>query len=82
MGEELIETLEVYLACVQNSRETARQLHLSPRTVSYRLERIETVLGRELDTEAGHRLAAAVLALKATRRASHRGPTSNPEGTT
>jgi hypothetical protein len=61
MGEELIETLAVYLGCGQNSREAARQLHLSPRTVSYRLERIEALLGRQLDTEAGLRLSAAIM---------------------
>jgi hypothetical protein len=69
MGEELIETLSVYLGCGQNSREAARQLHLSPRTVTYRLERIQTLLGRELSSEAGLRLSAAILALKAVRRA-------------
>jgi hypothetical protein len=69
MGEELIETLAVYLGCGQNSREAARQLHLSPRTVTYRLERIEALLGRELSSEAGLRLSAAILALRAVRRA-------------
>ena len=51
MGEELIETLEVYLGSKQNIRETARRLHLAPRTVAYRLERIETLLGVRLDGE-------------------------------
>ena len=48
MGEELIETLEVYFGAKQNIREAARRLHLAPRTVAYRLERIETLLGHEL----------------------------------
>jgi hypothetical protein len=68
MGNELLETLEVYLGCGQNSREAARQLHLSPRTVAYRLERVESLLGRKLDTRAGLRLSAAILALRATRQ--------------
>ena len=78
MGEELIETLAIYLACGQNSREAARQLHLSPRTVTYRLERIEALLGRELGTEAGLRLSAAILALRAMRQAGREtGPVAD-----
>ena len=68
MGEEYVETLETYLASGQNSRETARRLHLSPRTVTYRLERIEELLGRELDSEASLRLGAALLALRVSRQ--------------
>jgi DNA-binding PucR family transcriptional regulator len=69
MGDELIETLTMYLASGQNSREAARRLHLSPRTVSYRLERIESLLGHDLDTEASLRLGAALLALRVARDA-------------
>jgi hypothetical protein len=69
MGEELIETLEVYLASGQNSRETARRLHRSPRTVTYRLERIASLLGHDLDSEASLRLGAALLALRVAREA-------------
>jgi DNA-binding PucR family transcriptional regulator len=67
MGEELVETLEVYMGCGQNSRETARRLHLSPRTVAYRLERIESLLGRSLDSEGSMRIAAALMALRVSR---------------
>ena len=74
MGEELIETLEVYLGSRQNIRETARRLHLAPRTVAYRLERIETLLGEELEGEASIRLSAAVLALKVTRQTERDSP--------
>ena len=70
MGEELVETLEVYLGSKQNIRETARRLHLAPRTVAYRLERIETLLGQELDGEVAMRLGAALLALRVDRQAS------------
>jgi hypothetical protein len=69
MGEELIETLEVYLGSRQNIRETARRLHLAPRTVAYRLERIETLLGHGLDGDVAMRLSTALLALRVTRQA-------------
>lgn len=69
MGDELIETLEVYLGAKQNIREAARQLHLAPRTVSYRLERIESLLGHELEGEAVVRVSAALLALRVSRQA-------------
>lgn len=69
MGEELVETLEVYLGARQNTREAARRLHLAPRTVAYRLERIETLLGHELDGDAIVRLSAALLALRVSRQA-------------
>ena len=68
MGEELVETLEVYLGSRQNIREAARRLHLAPRTVAYRLERIETLLGHDLDGDAAVRAGAALLALRMSRR--------------
>lgn len=67
MGEDLVETLEVYLGSRQNIRETARRLHLAPRTVAYRLERIETLLGRAVEGDTAVRLGAALLA----RRVQH-----------
>ncbi len=70
MGEELIETLEVYLGSRQNAREAARRLHLAPRTVAYRLERIESLLGVALDGEVTMRLGAALLALRVSRQSS------------
>jgi hypothetical protein len=70
MGEELLETLEVYLGSRQNTREAARRLHLAPRTVAYRLERIETLLGEELDGDVAMRLGAAILALRVSRQAA------------
>jgi DNA-binding PucR family transcriptional regulator len=36
--------------------------------VAYRLERIETLLGRDLDGDAAVRLGAALLALRVSRR--------------
>ena len=69
MGDELIETLEVYLGSRQNIRETGRQLHLAPRTVAYRLERIESLLGGPIEGAASVRIGAALLALSVLRQA-------------
>jgi DNA-binding PucR family transcriptional regulator len=60
MGDELIETLQTYFDCGFNRRETARRLHLADRTVAYRLERIEDLLGHGLEDEAGRRLELAL----------------------
>jgi hypothetical protein len=73
MGEELITTLEVHLAARQNIRETARRLHLAPRTVAYRLARIEMLLGSPVEGETSVRLAAALLALRVSRRSRTAG---------
>jgi hypothetical protein len=73
MGEELIETLEVYLASRQNVRETARRLHLASRTVAYRLDRIESLLGSGLDGDGSVRVAAALLALRVMRQSTKPG---------
>ena len=61
MGEELVETLQTYFDCGYNRRETARRLHLADRTVAYRLEREEDLLGHELEGEAGRRLIVALM---------------------
>lgn len=60
MGEELIETLQVFFDAGGNSRETARRLHLADRTIAYRLERAEHLLGHGLEGEAGRRLNVAL----------------------
>jgi len=78
MGEELIQTLEVHLAARQNIRETARRLHLASRTVAYRLERIESLLGYGLDGEGSVRLAAALLALRVVRQSAKPGRGRGP----
>ena len=64
MGTELIETLEVYVESGQNMRETGRQLHLAPRTVAYRLERISRLLGHPLDGATFRRLSVAAFAYR------------------
>jgi hypothetical protein len=61
LGEELVETLQVYFDAGENMRETARRLHLANRTVAYRIERIETLLGAPLDGELRRRVAVALL---------------------
>jgi hypothetical protein len=62
MGRELIETLEAYFDSGQNKRETGRRLHLAPRTVSYRLERVERLIGHPLDGPTSRRLTIALFA--------------------
>jgi hypothetical protein len=61
LGEELVETLQVYFDAGGNMRETARRMHLATRTVAYRLERIESLLGGQLDGELRRRLSVALL---------------------
>ena len=58
MGRELIETLEVYFESGQNMRETGRRLHLAPRTVAYRLERVARLIGHPLDGPTSRRLTS------------------------
>ena len=60
MGDELIETLQVFFDAGANRRETARRLHLADRTIAYRLERAEQLLGHGLEGEAGRRLNVAL----------------------
>jgi hypothetical protein len=65
MGEELVETLRVFFEAGENIRETSRRMHLASRTVAYRLERIEELLGRPIDGEIRPRLSVALLAYQA-----------------
>jgi DNA-binding PucR family transcriptional regulator len=60
-GAELIETLQAYFDAGENVTGAARRLHLATRTVAYRLEKIENVLGHPLDGEAGRRLSMALM---------------------
>jgi hypothetical protein len=61
LGHELMETLQAYFDAGENITAAARHLHLATRTVAYRLERIESLLGHPLDGENGRRLSAALL---------------------
>jgi sugar diacid utilization regulator len=47
-GEPLIETLVAYFATGGNVESAARRLHLSPRAVRYRLDRIASLTGRSV----------------------------------
>ena len=60
-GEELVATLEAYFDAGENVTEAARRLHLATRTVGYRLEKIESLLGHPFDGENGRRLSTALL---------------------
>ena len=78
MGVELVETLDVYLSCGSNMRETARRLHLAHRTVAYRLARIEQLLGHPIDGPGHGRLAVALLGWRSLREAHDEGRESPP----
>ena len=60
-GPALVDTLRVWLDVGQNAHATARALGVAPRTVAYRLERIEQLLGRPLDGDQVLRLGTALL---------------------
>lgn len=64
-GGGLVETLEAYLAERENVRAAARRLGIAPRTVAYRLERIERLLGAPLDADRRLRLATTLFARRA-----------------
>jgi hypothetical protein len=64
LGDQLVETLRVYLESGQNMRETARRMHLANRTIAYRLERIEQLLGQAIEGPAVERLGVALLAYR------------------
>ncbi len=52
-GGPLVETLAAYFASSGNASATARRLHLSPRAVVYRLERIAQLTGHAADHPEG-----------------------------
>jgi DNA-binding PucR family transcriptional regulator len=61
-GGELVETLDAFLAARMSVTGAARLLHVAPRTLAYRLERIEAIRGRPLDAAAWQRYAVLLLA--------------------
>ena len=61
-GEELLRTVEAYLAARQNLRTAARILGVGVRTVSYRLVRVEELIGQALAGEVVLRLSTALFA--------------------
>ncbi|WP_306223105.1 PucR family transcriptional regulator [Bosea beijingensis] len=46
---DLVETLEAYIACNGNALETSRRLDVHPKTVLYRLDKIRSEAGIDLD---------------------------------
>ena len=61
-GGALVETLAAYLAERENVRAAGRRLGVAPRTVAYRLARVERLLGGPLDADRRLRLATALFA--------------------
>jgi PucR C-terminal helix-turn-helix domain len=61
-GEELLRTVAAYVAAGQNLRGASRALGIGVRTVSYRLTRVEVLLGRSLAGEEMLRLATSLFA--------------------
>jgi hypothetical protein len=61
-GAALVETVEAYLAERENIRAAGRRLGVAPRTVAYRLARVERLLGGPLDADRRLRLATALFA--------------------
>jgi len=63
-GGELIETLQAYFDASENVTAAARRLNLATRTVAYRLEKIESLLGHPLDGDNARRLSTALMVLR------------------
>ncbi|CAA9296773.1 MAG: Sugar diacid utilization regulator SdaR [uncultured Friedmanniella sp.] len=55
-AEPLLQTLETYFATGAVATETARRLHMSVRTVTYRLARVKALTGQD-PADPAHRLA-------------------------
>ena len=68
-AEPLIETLDAYFASSGNASATARRLHLSPRAVVYRLQRIAQLTGHTADEPEGRFILE--LAVRARRMLDH-----------
>lgn len=64
--ERLLETLEAWLAHQRQAPAVAKQLHVHPQTVRYRVARLRELLGQVLDTPDGRfELEAAIRARRA-----------------
>ena len=60
-GAELVETLQAYFDAGENVTAAGRRLNLATRTVTYRLEKVESLLGHPLDDEHRRRLSTALM---------------------
>lgn len=66
-SQELLRTLESYLACSARKAQAARQLHLTRQSLYLRLERIERLLGVDLqDPDVTLALHLAIRAMRLT----------------
>ena len=63
-AEPLLQTLETYFATGAVATETARQLHMSVRTVTYRLAKVKTLTGQD-PADPAQRLALHMAVLGA-----------------
>jgi sugar diacid utilization regulator len=64
-AQPLLQTLEAYFATAAVATDTAKRLHVSVRTVTYRLERIRALTGYDIaDPDHRFTLQAAVLGAK------------------
>ncbi len=63
-ADPLLQTLETYFATGAVATETARRLHMSVRTVTYRLTRVKTLTGHD-PTDPAQRLALHIAVLGA-----------------
>lgn len=60
-AQPLVDTLRAYFDCARIATDTARELHVSVRTVTYRLDRVRQLTGyRPTDAQDGFVLQAAV----------------------
>jgi hypothetical protein len=64
LGDELLGTLEAYLAHDADRRTTAAALHVHPNTLDYRLRRIADLTGRSPLTARGLQVLGAALTLR------------------
>jgi hypothetical protein len=60
----LLDTLDAFLASAENLTATARRLGIAPRTVAYRMARIQRLLGEPVRGQRAQRLATALLAAR------------------
>jgi sugar diacid utilization regulator len=63
-AEPLLQTLQTYFATGEVATETARRLHMSVRTVTYRLAKVKTLTGHDA-TDPAQRLALHVAVIGA-----------------
>jgi sugar diacid utilization regulator len=73
---DLLKTLECYFSHRQQHKSTAAELGIHTNTLRYRLDRIEMLLGAELDTP--HWMAHLFIALR-LRNAASAGANTNIE---